>query len=177
MDSHKSRMKKDDLEIVPLCSRFLRKAAKIVDEVFAHYQSRKYTPSDRLRASLEKKKEWKLHERHYVDLEYFVLKKTSKDTVIGVVGFYRKNTDPPSNLWIDWLAVDHTFRGKGYGSILVDWAISYAKEKKITKLSLYTTNNKEESKAQTLYSRKNFKIKEVKPCLFWTGFTREKIIA
>lgn len=177
MDSYKTRMKKHELEIIPLCSRYLKKSAKIVDTVFAYYQSRKYVPSDRLRASLSKKKEWKLHERHYVDLEYFVLKKVFEDTVIGVVGFYRKKTDSSSNLWIDWLAVDYGFRGKGYGSMLVEWAISYTKEKKISKLSLYTTNNKEESKAQTLYSKKGFKVKEVKPCLFWTGFVREKRIA
>lgn len=177
MDSYKSQMKKDDLEIVPLCSKYLKKAAKIVDEVFAHYQSRKYMPSDRLRASLEKKKEWKLHERHYVDLEYFVLKKTSKDSVIGVVGFYREKSDPSSVVWVDWLAVDRASRGKRYGSLLVDWAIGHAQEKKVTRLRLYTTNNREESKAQTLYSKRGFMLKEVKPCLFWTGFVKEKIVA
>lgn len=177
MDSYKSRLKKDGLEIIPLCPSLLKRSAKVVDTVFAHYQSKKYVPSDRLRASLTKKKEWQFLERHYVDLEYFVLKKVSKNIVIGVVGFYRKKSDPQSILWIDWLAVDYAFRGKGYGSLLVDWASVYAKKKRATKLSLYTTNNTEESKAQTLYAKKGFNLKEVVPCQFWTGFVKEKRIA
>lgn len=169
-------LEKRQLEIVPLSSSFVSRASCLVDTTFRHHKTKRHSPSDRIKSCL-RNKEWKSDGKEYVNLKYFVLKPIDSLKVMGFIGFYRNKKDNPFKMWIDWLVVDPEARGKGLGSVLVDFAISYAKNHGFTLLSLYTTNHPSESKAQELYAQKGFIVKEVKPSVFWTGFVKEKRIA
>lgn len=164
------------LEISQISQKTTTSACRMIEENFKYYQSKNYSPSERIKASL-KSKEWKSDEMHFLDMKYFVLKEQDTTKILGVVGFCRKKKDSPQRLWIDWLVVDPRHRGKGFGSLLVDFAIMYAKYKGVKFLALYTTDNKEEAKAQTLYAKRDFVIRESKPSSYWTGFVKEKKIA
>ncbi len=176
MDFKHKTLETNALEIVALSASLMSNASRLVDTTFSHHKTKRYSPSDRIKKYL-KSKEWKFDEKEYVDLKYFVLKPVGSLKVLGFVGFYRNKKDSPRKIWIDWLVVDPSSRGRGFGSLLVDFAIGYAKYRGNTFLLLYTTNHAEEAKAQTLYAKKGFRVKEVKPGISGTGFGKEKLIA
>ena len=80
--------------------------------------------------------------------------KYNKDNekIVGTIAIKNKGNNIAE---LKRLYIDSNYRGKGYGSQLVDKTLQYCKERKFTKVILYTWVRFE--KAKILYKSKGFK--------------------
>jgi GNAT superfamily N-acetyltransferase len=73
--------------------------------------------------------------------------------VLGVIGQYELNGDPPGIVWVGWFCVDPAFQGHHVGRALLTWNMQNARDKGYTTMKLYTSDHPREQAAQGLYIR------------------------
>jgi GNAT superfamily N-acetyltransferase len=79
--------------------------------------------------------------------------------VIGTVGLYKQSWKRNNDniLWLGWFGVHPSYRRRGIGSMLLNFAVSEAKKKKARELRLYTSREENEMPAHRLYKKYNFR--------------------
>ena len=92
------------------------------------------------------------------DSSHLFILKEDNSCIIGMLtmGIYRSPTG--TKAWIEDVAVDETYRGKGWGRMLVQYAIDFAKSQRADLLML--TSNPSRIAANNLYQSIGFERKE-----------------
>jgi ribosomal protein S18 acetylase RimI-like enzyme len=144
--------------IQPLSFNTLSKASALADNIFpeAHV-----APSVGFTMSLDKEKlkEFNASNNHeFVTIEYFVAVEDDTHNVTGTTGLYSLKSDETEAYWVGWYCVDPACRGRGIGSLLLDYIISEAKRRGKKFLRLYTSTHPNEAIAQIIYEQKGFRI-------------------
>ncbi len=96
-------------------------------------------------------------------LVYFVARDDATNQVLGVVGQYVKETDPPGVMWVGWFCVDPAFRRHHVGQTLLAYNMDKARENGYTTMKLYTSDHLREQAAQGLYDRLGFAVTRKQP--------------
>ncbi len=81
-----------------------------------------------------------------------------QDQVVGVTGLYQDKYGWPGILWINWLYVNASHRGRGIGTALLNFTIETARELGCRKLYLDTSSDAIYSAATALYERSGFTL-------------------
>jgi GNAT superfamily N-acetyltransferase len=151
------------MKIEPLSKETLNEAIKLVVDIFNSKPHDFDYPGKWMSASIAKEKDKKLYAsanctyvKYYAGIDEFSGK------VIGTTGIYTQKDDEKDSDWIAWFCVDPNFRGKGYGSKLLDFTIDLAKKRGKKFIRLYTSYNTDIKKAMELYSKRGFKITNIK---------------
>ncbi len=83
--------------------------------------------------------------------------------VVGTHGLYSTESDENEALWGGWFHVHPDYRGKGYGSQLIDYTIKETKRRGFRFRRLWTTDCPSEARAHEMYERRSFKIIRTSP--------------
>ena|SRR3989338_6629900 len=150
------------MKIIPLTKENLDEAISLFVKIFNSKKSDFDYPGKWMPASIAKKKDKKLFaSTNCTYVKYYVGIDESSGKIIGTTGIYTQKDDEKDSAWIAWYCVDHKYRGKGYGSALLDFTISLAKKRGKNFLKLYTSYNSNIKKAMSLYKKRGFKITKV----------------
>ena len=146
------------MKIVPLSKENLEKAIKLVENIFDSKPDewdspRKWMPASLNPNSNENKKLYSENKINF--LKYFVGIEDEK--IIATTGIYLMEEDKLDSAWLAWFCVDKSYRGNGYGEMLIDFIISMAKKMNKKYLKLYTSKNPDLYNALKLYDKKGFK--------------------
>jgi ribosomal protein S18 acetylase RimI-like enzyme len=95
------------------------------------------------------------------------------DNIVGITGLYSYNIDKSEAVWLAWFCVDPVYRGRGIGRKLLECSIEIAKKYNREYFRLYTSNDKNESAAQSLYEKYGFEIIKKEKRLFHTRLIRQ----
>ncbi len=144
------------MDIIPLSHETLEECIDLVIRSFPED-----TPTEirsALTSSLEREdqdlKDW-LHSKGCTTVTYWIA--MERTTVIGITGLYARIEDEKDEAyWLGWFCVDPAHRGRGAGSLLLDYSIEEAKGAGKHFLRLYTTSSPNEAAAQKLYDKKGF---------------------
>jgi GNAT superfamily N-acetyltransferase len=155
MDMEERIMPKE-ISIEPLSKTTLKQANQLANSIFAEEDC---SPAQELCASLsyralrdyQRKVDAKM-----LQLDYFVA--LEDDRVVGLVGLYLMKEDSNDALWLGWYCVHPTSRGKGVGTLLLEFVIEQARSRNKSYLRLYTSTDENEQTAQLLYERYGFHI-------------------
>lgn len=124
---------------------------KLVDRVFKEEAGEDLGAAEEIKQALEgleyTEKETK---RTVTNSRYWVAVDENTEDVGGIVGLYRYKDDQQAE-WLNWFAVDPSFRGIGLGGKLLDSAIAEAKKTGRPYLRLFTDDEPYEVAAQKLY--------------------------
>lgn len=147
------------MRIEPLTKDTLKEAIDLIIRVFDSEPKDQDYPGKWLTLSLNNE----MNERVDADAvctycKYYVGIDEETGKVIGTTGIYSLDVDEEDSDWIAWYCVDKKYRGKGYGSKLLDYAINLAKERGKIYLKLYTSHNTDIKDAMVLYNKRGFKI-------------------
>lgn len=117
------------LKIEPLSKKTLESAIHLIVNIFGCKPEDFDHPRKWMTASLDpdkrKNKEiYKSYDTTYV--KYYVAMKNKH--VVGTTGIYTRGEDEKDSAWIAWYCVDPKYRGKGYGSTLLDFTIDLARK-------------------------------------------------
>lgn len=146
------------LAYLPLSSENINEATKLVKSVFPD-DFNGQEGIDAYNSSLDKEKYKSFFDDHHLEtLEYFVVKNSSSENIIGVTGLYTRNIDTQDIIWLGWYCLSAQERGKGFGREILEWTMNIAREKGYTKMKLYTSTDPNEATAQILYEKLGFKI-------------------
>ena len=122
-------MNNSELIIEPLSKKTLNDAIKLIIDLFGSKPSDFDSPEKWMPASIAKKKDEKLYaSTNCTYVKYYVAIVNGK--VIGTTGIYTQKDDEKDSAWIAWYCVNPIYRGKGYGSKLLDFTIDLAKKMK-----------------------------------------------
>ena len=161
------------MKIISLSKNNLNDAINLVVRLFDSKPSDFDYPGKWMNASLnpKSKKSMEAYNKEilpkvkctYVKYWVGIDKKTKK--VIGTTGIYTQSDDEKDSVWVAWFCVDPIYRGRGYGSQLLDFAINKAKKMNKKFLKLYTSYNTDIKNAMLLYEKRGFQIfkKEIHP--------------
>lgn len=134
---------------------------------------------DAYSASLNRENYKSFFESHHLEiLEYFVVKDSSLEKIIGVTGWYTRTIDDKDTIWLGWYCLSPEVRGKGWGKEILKWTMDIVKEKGYKKMKLYTSTDPNEATAQILYEKLGFKIvdEELKEGEIYKTLYRECIL-
>ena len=146
------------LTYLPLSSENINEATKLVRSVFLD-DFNGQEGIDAYKSSLNKEKYKSYFDSHYLEtLEYFVVKNSSSENIIGVTVLYTRNIDSQDIIWLGWYCLSEQERGKGFGREILEWTMNKAREKGYTKMKLYTSTDPNEATAQILYEKLGFKV-------------------
>lgn len=134
-------------------------AIALVYSVFPYEFGTGDSPEEAYRASLDRVDHKDFIKSHNLkDLNYFVVRDSDSEKIVGVTGWYTENIDSENIAWLGWYCVDKNKREKGYGKEILNWTIEQVKEKSFKVFKLYTSNDENEKVAQKLYEDLGFKI-------------------
>ena len=165
----------NSITIIPLNKIYLKKAIKLVKSIFKY---EKESVSLELKASVDNDEfnKYLLYEDNNIrTIEYFIAI-NNKGKLLGVVGLYSLNSDYLDTYWIGWYCVSKKERGKGIGSILLEYVINEARVRKRKYLKLYTSTYKDEAAAQKLYEKYEFFITSIFKGKYEQILYRKKIL-
>ena len=145
--------------IEPLSYMTLKKAERLRDDIFDYIED---IEKDLLQASLNTSRYKKSLEKNDITMiSYWVARDRVSKKVIGLTGLYTEAGDE-KNCWLGWFCVDKTYRGKGVGKRLLQFAeeqaISFNKET----IHIYTYNTKKYIRAIEMYKQFGYKEYAVK---------------
>lgn len=144
------------MEIEPLSKKTLSQATAMLNEVFP-VQSKEESSDFWLPYSLGLKKIRKIKsDKTVVSIKYWV--GIENGNVIGIVGLYEKNNDSDEVCWLSWFCVIPDCRGRGLGTMLLDFAIKEATKRKKKYIRLYTSTDPNEAAAQSFYEKRGFAV-------------------
>ncbi len=150
--------------VEPLSQENLADTIKLVRKVFTVEASMTNSPEKALRVSLDPGGNNELLQELGVrKLAYYVALNEATKQVMGVIGQYEEDRDPPDTVWVGWFCVDPEFRGQNLGEALLTWNMQNAQEKGYTTMKLYTTDLPSMGAAQGLYNRLGFEVTKVQP--------------
>lgn len=139
------------MRIIELSNELLDESTRLRDNIFNEIQdNEKATLSASLNISGNKAY---LELLGINKLKYWVA--YLNNSVIGIVGLYEEMGDT-TNVWLGWFGVDSSYRKKGTGKSLLDFAMNQAKELNYKELHLYTYNSTEFKNAINLYKKSGF---------------------
>ncbi len=142
----------------------LAETINLVNTVFAYEASTTRLPERALRASLHPEENQAFLQEHGVrKVAYTVALDDAMKQVIGVIGQYEEENDPPEIVWVGWFCVDPAFRGHHVGEALLTWNMQDARDKGYTTMKLYTSDHPREQAAQGLYEKLGFRVTAVQP--------------
>lgn len=147
------------LTFEPLTKENLKEALDLVHSVFGYNPDESDNPDIWYPASLEPEKypdNWK--EWDIKELKYFIAREEGKGPLVGVTGWYTRNSDPEDMIWLGWYCVDPSEKGKGLGRAILEWTIDKVKEDGYKTMRLYTSTNPIEADAQRLYEKLGFEL-------------------
>ena len=128
----------------------LKKAEKLRDDTFGNIED---IEKNLLRASLDKElHKQSLKQNDITTLSYWVARDKVSKKVIGLTGLYTEIYDE-ENCWLGWFCVDKTYRGKGLGKRLLQFAEEQAKSLKKETMHIYTYNSKKYARAIEMYKQ------------------------
>jgi GNAT superfamily N-acetyltransferase len=146
------------ITIQRLSPQKLSEAQRLVDTTFPHYSwlNRRlffsiYEPQFFYRWALSVG--WQV-----TSLSDWVALDIDTDRVIGTVGVYTYREDEKESCWISWFCVHPSFRGRGIGKKLLQFAIQLARQAGKKYLRLYTSTHPSEANAHALYEKCGFRI-------------------
>ncbi len=145
------------INIISLTKKDLKKAIRLVESVFKDEDE---SAKRELEASVYPRKFEKYvkkRERDIKTLEYFVAV-NARGRLVGIIGAYTLGVDYADTLWIGWFCVHKKHRGEGIGRMLIEFIIEKARALGKSYVSLYTSTEKNEEKAQKLYDSYGFEI-------------------
>ena len=152
------------MKIEELSHETLAETIALVNQVFAYEASTAQLPERALRASLDlKENQAFMQEQGIKALVYFVARDDATNHVLGVIGQYVKEADPPGIVWVGWFCVDPAFRRHHVGEALLTWNMHEAKKRGYTTMKLYTSDHHREQAAQGLYEKLGFAVTNVQP--------------
>jgi ribosomal protein S18 acetylase RimI-like enzyme len=102
------------------------------------------------------------HKNHRLSSKFnkdFVMLLNKK--VAGVTGFRQEIYGHKEIYWMSWTVVGNRYRGKGYGSLLVERVAKEVKKLGCRKLYVNTTNEKPYASAKEFYMKLGFKPEAV----------------
>lgn len=145
--------------IEPLSYMTLKEAERLRDNTFDDIEDiEKALLQASLNTSLYKKS---LEKNDISMISYWVARDRVSKKVIGLTGLYTE-VDDERNCWLGWFCVDETYRGKGFGKRLLQFAeeqaISFNKET----IHIYTYNTKKYIRAIEMYKQFGYKEYAVK---------------
>lgn len=143
----------------PLSKENIEEAISLVKLVFPDDFNSLDGPAEAYRASLNKNEHKDFLNKYCLDLiEYFIVKDSSLEKIIGVTGWYTRTVDDKDVIWLGWYCLDPQERGKGLGKEILKWTMDKVKEKGYKVMRLYTSTDPNEATAQSLYEGIGFKI-------------------
>lgn len=145
------------INIIKLTKLHLKSAIKLVNSVFSEEDE---YPEIEIKASVYEK--WfncyvSKYDDEIISLKYFVVV-NDKEKVIGIIGIYETKYDCKDTTWIGWFCVHKKYRRMGIGRDLLNYITEIAKLEGKRYLALYTSTDKNETKAQGLYESNGFYI-------------------
>jgi ribosomal protein S18 acetylase RimI-like enzyme len=150
--------------ITKLSHEFLAATITLVNKVFAYEASTTNLPERALRASLNPEENQALFKDQGVrKVAYYVALDDATEKVLGVIGQYEEDGDPPEIVWVGWFCVDPAYRGHHVGEALLTWNMQNARENGYTTMRLYTSDHPREQAAQGLYQNLGFEVTRVQP--------------
>lgn len=149
------------MHIERLSQEKLAATIRLTQNVFPYEAN--FPPENALRISLQEENKGLSKELGTRKLEYFLLLDDQKEDILGLIGQYEKQEDPPDVVWIGWFCIDPAHQGKKLGEFLLKWNMQNAKEKGYTTMKLYTSEHPNERKAQRLYNKLGFQITSIQP--------------
>ncbi|MDQ5962542.1 MAG: hypothetical protein QG653_349 [Patescibacteria group bacterium] len=137
----------------------IKEATALVRFVFPNDSEGQDSPEEAYKASLDKEGHQDFITRHNIKtLEYFVVKNTPSEKIIGVTGWYTEATNEKDVVWLGWYCLHPDERGKGLGREILGWTISEVKMRGYKVMKLYTSEDPNEATAQILYEKMGFKL-------------------
>jgi len=148
--------------IEPLSEAHLAETIHLVHRVFPREASMSDPPGNALKASLHVDEYQELlRERGIRKLAYYTALDETTNQVLGVIGQYEQEGDPPDLVWVGWFCVDPACRGQKVGESLLRWNMQHAKAQGYTLMKLYTSDLPNEQAAQGLYQKLGFEVEHV----------------
>ena len=143
----------------PLSVENLKEASSLVYSVFPDDFNSEDSPYEAYRASLNNNEHKNFILKHDIDyMQYFVVKNSPLENIIGVTGWYTQKSDNSDVVWLGWYCLSPQERGKGLGEEILKWTMDKVKEKGYKTMRLYTSTDPNEAVAQSLYEKLGFKI-------------------
>ncbi len=150
--------------VIELSPENLAETITLVHKVFTLEASLPTPPKIALRVSLDSDGNKELLQQLGIrKLAYFVALNEATKQVMGVIGQYEEDRDPPGIVWVGWFCVDPEFRGQNLGEALLTWNMHDAKKRGYTTMKLYTTDHPSMKAAQGLYDKLGFAVTQVQP--------------
>ncbi len=147
------------MKIEPLSKRTLDKAITLIINVFHSKPSDLDYPGKWLPLSLKDHMDEKIDDSSVcTSCKYYLGIDEKTGEIIGITGIYTIDVDEEDSDWIAWYCVDNKYRGKGYGSKLLDYVIDLSKKRGKRYLKLYTSYNTDIEDAMALYKKRGFHI-------------------
>ena len=132
----------------------IEKAIHLLHSIFTEDVSVGEPPSDALRASLEPQKYQTFLKKWGIKtIEYFIVLDKYK-SVVGTTGLYTLNQDAQNTVWLGWYCIAPAKRGKGFGSMLLQWTIDEARSRGFEIMKLYTSDSPMETDSSAARIRK-----------------------
>ncbi len=150
------------MKIIPLSAEYLTPAISLIVKTFKCKPTDFDYPGKWLPQGIAKKKNLRmLREEGVTYLRYFVGLDEKTNKLIGTTGIYFSQKDSKDSAWLSWLCVDAEFRGKGYGTELLNFAINLSKKKRKRFIKLYTSHKTNINRAMKMYKKRGFKIVKI----------------
>ena len=119
------------MKIQPLSEATLEDALALLIKIFNPSLEDEDYPGIWFPASLHPENHKELFKKWEVkQLQYYVA--TEKGKVIGTTGFYTLKEDENEAYWLAWFCVDKEFRGRDFGTSLLEFIIEKARKEKGT---------------------------------------------
>jgi len=95
--------------------------------------------------------------RAKTDREKNIIAITEEGEIAGIIGYTPDKYDLPGILWLSWFYVKQKHRGRGLGSMLLNYIIDEARNLGVRKLYIDSSSDESYASAARLYRRFNFK--------------------
>jgi GNAT superfamily N-acetyltransferase len=132
-------------KILPLSKKYLDEAISLVEKIFPYKEDQKIARIN-LEESLTLKK---------IEQRYWVVAGDSRK-LAGVTGLYLDARDRDV-IWLGWFGVHPAYRRRGIGSSLLEFTIKEAKRREFKAMKIYTSTDKHERAAHSLYESRGFR--------------------
>lgn len=146
------------MDIVPLSPETLDAAIALTIKVFDSQEGEFDYPGKWMPASLlpsGEKRDEIFASYNCTFCQYFVA--VEEGEVIGTTGLYSLAEDEVDSDWVAWFCLDSNYRGRGYGSQLLDYVISLAQGRGKRFLRVYASAGEEKDPALSLYTNRGFR--------------------
>jgi len=147
------------MKIEQLSDKGLKDAIALIERVFDSKPSDIDYPGKWLPLSLKESIKERVDSLNICTyLKYYLGIDEETEEIIGIIGIYSLEVDENDSDWVAWYCVDNKFKGKGYGSKLLDFVINLSRKRGKKYLKLYTSYNTDIEKAMVLYKKRGFHI-------------------